>query len=132
MAEEFGHSWAEDDMAREVERRLLALGGAPLRHAVMARRRQGARTEPAFAGSLRLEGDQRAHGGAGGGGGQGGLVDVKTFHVLQRQVDPATRCVLPDIAQNIRELQRDAKLNRIVFGARFVADDGGGQKSRAG
>jgi hypothetical protein len=44
----------------EVERRLLALGGAPLRHAVMARRRQGAKTEPAFADSLRLEGDPYA------------------------------------------------------------------------
>jgi hypothetical protein len=41
----------------EVERRLLALGGAPFRHAVMERRRQGAKTEPAFAGALRLEGD---------------------------------------------------------------------------
>jgi hypothetical protein len=41
----------------EVERRLLALGGAPFRHAVMERRRQGAKTEPAFADSLHLEGD---------------------------------------------------------------------------
>jgi len=41
----------------EIERRLLVLGGAPFRHAVMARRRRGAKTEPAFAGSLRLEGD---------------------------------------------------------------------------
>jgi hypothetical protein len=44
----------------EVERRLLALGGGPFRHAVMERRRQGAKTEPAFAGSLRLEGDPYA------------------------------------------------------------------------
>ncbi len=44
----------------EVERRLLALGGAPFRHAVMQRRRQAAKTEPAFAGSLRLEGDPYA------------------------------------------------------------------------
>jgi len=41
----------------EIERRLLALGEAPFRHAVMERRRQGAKTEPAFAASLRLEGD---------------------------------------------------------------------------
>jgi hypothetical protein len=41
----------------EVERRLLALGGAPFRRAVMERRRQGAKTEPAFADSLQLEGD---------------------------------------------------------------------------
>jgi hypothetical protein len=41
----------------EVERRLLALGGAPFRHAVMERRRQGAKTEPAFAATLRLQGD---------------------------------------------------------------------------
>jgi hypothetical protein len=44
----------------EIERRLLALGGAPFRHAVMERRRQGAKTEPAFADSLRLEGDPYA------------------------------------------------------------------------
>lgn len=41
----------------EVERRLLTLGGAPLRHAVRERRRQGAKTEPAFADSLHLKGD---------------------------------------------------------------------------
>jgi hypothetical protein len=41
----------------EVERRLLALGGAPFRHAVMQRRRRGAKTEPAFADSLHLNGD---------------------------------------------------------------------------
>jgi hypothetical protein len=44
----------------EVERRLLALGGAPFRHAVMERRRRGAKTEPAFAGSLDLKGDPYA------------------------------------------------------------------------
>ena len=44
----------------EVERRLLALGGAPFRHAVMERRRRGAKTEPAFADSLHLEGDPYA------------------------------------------------------------------------
>lgn len=41
----------------EVERRLLALGGAPFRQAVMERRRRGAKTEPAFADSLSFEGD---------------------------------------------------------------------------
>lgn len=41
----------------EVERRLLGLGGAPFRRAVMEKRRQGARTEPAFADSLHLDGD---------------------------------------------------------------------------
>lgn len=43
----------------EVERRLLALGGEPFRRAVMERRRQRAKTEPAFADS-RLEGDPYA------------------------------------------------------------------------
>jgi hypothetical protein len=44
----------------EVERRLLALGGAPFRQAVMERRHRGAKTEPAFADSLGLEGDPYA------------------------------------------------------------------------
>ncbi|CAN5155624.1 DUF4269 domain-containing protein [soil metagenome] len=44
----------------EVERRLLSLGGAPFRHAVMERRRRGAKTEPAFADALRLDGDPYA------------------------------------------------------------------------
>jgi len=44
----------------EIERRLLALGGALFRHAVMERRRRGARTEPAFADSLHLKGDPYA------------------------------------------------------------------------
>jgi hypothetical protein len=44
----------------QVERRLLALGGAPFRQAVMERRRQGAKTEPAFARSLCLDGDPYA------------------------------------------------------------------------
>jgi hypothetical protein len=41
----------------EVERRLLALGGAAFRRAIMKRRHRGAKTEPAFAHSLRLTGD---------------------------------------------------------------------------
>jgi hypothetical protein len=40
-----------------VEARLLRLGGAGLREAVMAARQAGAKTEPAFAEVLRLEGD---------------------------------------------------------------------------
>lgn len=44
----------------EVERRLLALGGAPFRQAVMERRHRGAKTEPAFADALRLDGDPYA------------------------------------------------------------------------
>jgi len=44
----------------EVERRLLSLGGAQLRHAVVEKRRQGAKTEPAFADSLHLKGDPYA------------------------------------------------------------------------
>ncbi len=44
----------------EVERRLLALGEGSFRRAVMERRRLGARTEPAFAGALHLEGDPYA------------------------------------------------------------------------
>ena len=40
-----------------VERRLLALGGAALRGAVLRRRRAGLKTEPAFADVLRLAGD---------------------------------------------------------------------------
>lgn len=43
-----------------IERRLLALGGEPLRAAVMARRRAGAKTEPAFAQVLGLTGDPYA------------------------------------------------------------------------
>ena len=41
----------------EIERRLLALGGDDLRVAVMRRRHDGLKTEPAFADVLRLEGD---------------------------------------------------------------------------
>ena len=41
----------------EIERRLLALDGDELRAAVMKRRRDGLKTEPAFADVLRLEGD---------------------------------------------------------------------------
>ncbi|OYW48019.1 MAG: phage capsid protein [Novosphingobium sp. 28-62-57] len=40
-----------------VERRLLALGSAAFRNAVMARRRAGLKTEPAFAAVLGLAGD---------------------------------------------------------------------------
>lgn len=40
-----------------IERRLLALGGEALRAAVMERRRDGMKTEPAFADVLRLGGD---------------------------------------------------------------------------
>ena len=40
-----------------VEARLLALGGAPLRHAVSTLRRGGLKTEPAFARALELDGD---------------------------------------------------------------------------
>ena len=40
-----------------VEARLLRLGGADLREAVMTARRAGAKTEPAFAQVLGLEGD---------------------------------------------------------------------------
>lgn len=43
-----------------VERRLLALGGADLRAAVMAGRRAGLKTEPAFAAALGLAGDPYA------------------------------------------------------------------------
>jgi len=43
-----------------IERRLLALGGEPLRAAVMARRHAGAKTEPAFAQVLGLTGDPYA------------------------------------------------------------------------
>ena len=43
-----------------IERRLLALGGEPLRAAVMARRHAGAKTEPAFAQVLGLAGDPYA------------------------------------------------------------------------
>lgn len=41
----------------DVERRLLALGGAPFRQAVKTMRHAGAKTEPAFAQVLRLPGD---------------------------------------------------------------------------
>ena len=41
----------------EIERRLLGLGGDGLRAAVMQRRRDGLKTEPAFARVLGLEGD---------------------------------------------------------------------------
>jgi hypothetical protein len=40
-----------------IERRLLALGGAALRTAVLQRRRAGLKTEPAFADALQLTGD---------------------------------------------------------------------------
>ncbi len=40
-----------------VEQRLLALGGTRLKEAVMRRRHQGVKTEPAFAELLRLSGD---------------------------------------------------------------------------
>ena len=40
-----------------VEQRLLAIGGPWLRTAVMARRREDAKTEPAFAAALDLQGD---------------------------------------------------------------------------
>jgi hypothetical protein len=44
----------------EVERRLLALGGAGLRAAVMRERLAGAKTEPAFAAALSLKGEPYA------------------------------------------------------------------------
>ena len=44
----------------EVERRLLALGGDALREQVMAWRRSGLKTEPAFAAALKLPGDPYA------------------------------------------------------------------------
>lgn len=44
----------------EIERCLLVLGGAPFREAVMRERRAGLKTEPAFAGILRLAGDPYA------------------------------------------------------------------------
>jgi hypothetical protein len=40
-----------------VERRLIALGGQRLATTVMALRREGLKTEPAFAAALRLQGD---------------------------------------------------------------------------
>ncbi|SCW94128.1 protein of unknown function [Ancylobacter rudongensis] len=43
-----------------IEKRLLELGGAALRRQVMARRRAGAKTEPAFAQVLGLAGDAYA------------------------------------------------------------------------
>jgi Domain of unknown function (DUF4269) len=39
------------------ERRLLRLGGATFRAAVMSKRARGAKTEPAFASALKLKGD---------------------------------------------------------------------------
>lgn len=44
----------------DVERRLLAIGGDRMRRAVRRRRTAGAKTEPAFAGLLRLPGDPYA------------------------------------------------------------------------
>jgi hypothetical protein len=44
----------------DVERRLLGLGGPPLRAAVLRSRRAGAKTEPAFAAALGLPGDPHA------------------------------------------------------------------------
>lgn len=63
----------------DVERRLLALGGAPLWGAVMAERRRGLKTEPAFAAALGLGGDPFA-----------ALLD------LQRQPDGTVRRILLD------------------------------------
>lgn len=63
----------------DVERRLLALGGAPLREAVMAGRHRGLKTEPAVAAALGLSGDPYA-----------ALLD------LQRQPDDALRRILLD------------------------------------
>lgn len=40
-----------------IEQRLLALGGHAFRTAVLALRRQGMKTEPAFAAALGLQGD---------------------------------------------------------------------------
>ncbi len=67
------HGWtfeifaAAESVARQagwrhflIERRLLALGGAAFRNRVMALRRQGAKTEPAFAAALGLDGDPYA------------------------------------------------------------------------
>lgn len=57
----FGHARpvAEQTAWRHfvVERRLLALGGQSLASAVMAFRRNGLKTEPAFAAALKLPGD---------------------------------------------------------------------------
>ena len=44
----------------EIERRLLALGGASFQQAVMERRYRGAKTEPAVADALGLDGDPYA------------------------------------------------------------------------
>lgn len=63
----------------DVERRLLALGGTPLREAVMAGRRRGLKTEPAVATALGLSGDPYA-----------ALLD------MQRQPDDALRRILRD------------------------------------
>lgn len=63
----------------DVERRLLALGGAALRDAVMAERRRGLKTEPAFAAALGLAGDPYA-----------ALLD------LQRHSDGTVRRILLD------------------------------------
>lgn len=57
----FGQAVPVDEQAAwrhfSVEKRLLSLGGEALRQAVMARRRSGEKTEAAFAGVLRLDGD---------------------------------------------------------------------------
>lgn len=50
------HGWRH----YEAERRLLALGGEPMRGAIMALREQGLKTEPAFARLLGLGGDPYA------------------------------------------------------------------------
>lgn len=59
-----------------VEQRLLSLGGARFRDAVMALRRQGLKTEPAFARALGIGGD--AHDALLGlqAGGDAGLIGV--------------------------------------------------------
>ena len=66
-----------------VEARLLRLGGAALREAVMAARRAGAKTEPAFADVLGLEGDAYQAMLELGEGNDAGLIEV-----LKRRVSP--------------------------------------------